>query len=128
MPVIKMPVIKMPVIKAKHAVFKAAALCTVVAFSGCVDDGKERVVRLELSPAALNDYQGTYAVDQLNKAFAVSPDGAYAASYSFPSEDLAVAAVLLDCNSRVRLGELECMAYDINGKQVAVMPARLRRK
>ena len=97
-------------------------------FAECRNDGKETVEVINFSAAALNDYQGTYAQDKLNKAFAISPDGAYAVGHSFPSTRLAAATALLNCNARVQPGQLECIVYDINGQVSASLPLRLARK
>ncbi len=99
-----------------------------VAMLGCEDDGKEPVSQLILSASAQHDYIGTYRQDQGHKAFAMSPDGAFAAAHTFPTADLAVAAALINCNARVQFGQLECLVYDINGVIVVQGPTRLRRK
>ena len=106
----------------------AAVLALPLIAATCDDDGRERVGDLSLSAAALNDYGGQYAMDATNKAFAMSPDGAYAAAHSYPTEALAAAAALLNCNGRVPAGQLECLVYDINGAVVAQAPVRLRRR
>lgn len=100
---------------------------TVCFLAACSDDGKERVTAFSLSAAALNDYQRAYANDGMNKAFAISPDGAFAAAHSFPTSDLAVASALLNCNARVQPGQLECLVYDVNGTVIGRAPIRLRR-
>ncbi len=105
-----------------------ALICGAIAVSGCEDDGREPVRELLLSASAQHDYLGTYAQDQGHKAFAMSPDGAFAAAHTFPTADLAVAAALINCNQRVQFGQLECLIYDINGVIVAPTPTRLRRK
>ena len=102
-------------------------LMSTLMLAGCPSDGKERISVISLSAAALNDYQGFYRRDQSNKAFAISPDGAFAAAYSFPSIDLATAAALINCNARVQPGQLECLVYDINGKTIVEPPVRLSR-
>ena len=104
------------------------ALSCVPLLSGCRRDGLEPVRQIELSAAALNDYQGTYAADKMHKAFALSPDGAYAAAHTFPTPDLAAATALLNCNARVQVGQLECLVYDIDGLVVATTPLRMARK
>ena len=103
-------------------------LTTLSVLTACEDDGKELVSTLTLNAAAKYDYDGKYASDALNKAFAASPDGAFAAAHSFPTEDLAAAAALINCNDRVLVGQLECVVYDLNGSIIAGGPMRLRRK
>ena len=103
-----------------------AAFTAMTASSGQgQDDGIVTVRELRLSAAALNDYQGAYALDQPNKAFAISPDGAFAAAHSFPTQSLAAATALIQCNERVRIGEAECFVYDANGVIVAHPPFQL---
>lgn len=94
----------------------------------CGKDGEEMVRSISLSAAALHDYQGTYQRDKPNKAFAISPDGAYAVAHSYPSERLATATALIECNERVQAGQLECLVYDVNGIVVASSPLWLKRK
>ena len=113
--------------KARRGLMLALGMVMAGTLNACNYDGKERVGNLNLSAAALNDYQETYVNDGNNKAFAVSPDGAYAAAHSFPSTDLAVASALLNCNARVQPGQLECLVFDINGTVVARTPFLLRR-
>ena len=92
------------------------------------EEGTVLVGQLSLSPAALNDYRGTYAQDKPHKAFAVSPSGAFAAAHSYPTEALATATALIDCNRRVRVGQGECYLYDVNGTIVAAAPFNVRVK
>lgn len=106
----------------------AVAMLGLPLLAGCPNDGMETVRRIELSAAALNDYQGTYAADKTHKAFAISPDGAYAAAHSFPTSNLAAATALFNCNARVQPGQLECLVYDIDGTVVASTPLRMARK
>ena len=96
--------------------------------SACQSDTQEMIQTLDLSAAALNDYQGLYSIDKPNKAFAVSPSGAYAAAHTFPTPALAMATALLRCNERVVVGQYECYIYDLNGVIVASPPLDLKLK
>ena len=98
------------------------AVCTLPLLAMTCDENAVMVRGVQLSPAALNDYQGAYAQDKEQKAFAVSPDGAFGIAHSFPTVDLAKATALLECNKRVRLGQGECFLYDVNGAVVAAPP------
>ena len=98
------------------------AAVTLPLMAMACDENSVAVRSLTLSPAALNDYQGTYATDKAHKAFAVSPNGAFGVAHSFPTETLARATALLECNKMVRTGQGECYLYDVNGTVVAQPP------
>lgn len=112
----------------RAAVFALLAVLTLPLMAASCFDDRETVRTISLSPAALNDYQGVYTTDKIHKAFAISPDGAYAAGHSFPTPELAAATALFNCNARVQPGQLECLVYDIDGTVVASTPLRLFRK
>lgn len=87
----------------------------------------ETVEGINLSPAAIRDYRGTYQQDDRHKAFAISPQGAYGVSFASPSAADAARSALEQCMQDVRISDLECVVYDVNGRRILKLPVNLRR-
>ncbi|MGB0843284.1 MAG: hypothetical protein ACPGVN_00905 [Alphaproteobacteria bacterium] len=88
--------------------------------------GGEMTETINLSPDASADYNGAYRNDPNNKAFAVSPGGAYGVAFGAIDLRQAKQAALEKCTQDVVPGDLECIVYDANGT-VVFRPVTLRR-
>ena len=120
----------------------AAVLTSSLLLSGCgwFNKGKDAIMTpaqnlvsggemtdvLNLSADARADYQGAYKNDPNNKAFAVSPGGAYGVAFGALDLKQAKQAALEKCTQDVVPGDLECIVYDANGT-VVFRPVKLRR-
>ena len=122
-------------------IFPVSVLClAAVALSGCgafswfggrggADEtvAGELVPNLTLSAEAARDYSANYSRDPSNKAFAVSPSGAFGVAFGASTVSDAERGALEKCMQDVRPGDLECAVYDVNGTIAFRGSVRLRR-